>query len=229
MWWLLPCAGMREFFLRTSATSNKSFQRIEMAVCFVWSCLLQSAQRNYVTQSLVDSWASIPNGLWGEGRTSAVPGLMKSEAATTMNTRPNAATGAVRGQPIVLPSCWFPFRFFDTIGVCVAVAAGAAAACAAAAAAPAAPAAPNRAPVCVAAAASAAGGGGTAADRGRGRGHGHGGASAAAFAAPGGAAGGGANGANTAAAPAAARPAAAAAAAAPATATATAGQRTHTR
>ena len=108
---LLACAGMREFFLRTSATSNKSFQRIEVAVCFVWSCLLQSAQRNYVSQSLVDSWASIPNGLWGEGRTSAVPGLMKNAASTLMNTRPNAAIGAVRGQRIVLPSCWFPFRF----------------------------------------------------------------------------------------------------------------------
>ena len=49
-------------------------------MCFVWSCLLNSAERNYVSYAMIDSWASIPAGLWGENGTSTVPGMQRADA-----------------------------------------------------------------------------------------------------------------------------------------------------
>ena len=49
-------------------------------MCFVWSCLLNSAERNYVSYAMIDSWASIPAGLWGENRTTTVPGMQRADA-----------------------------------------------------------------------------------------------------------------------------------------------------
>eukprot|EP01043_Picozoa_sp_COSAG02_P024790 COSAG02_NODE_1369_length_13028_cov_2.767345_3_plen_457_part_00 len=76
--------GMREFSIRLTSTKNKSFDRLEVAVCFVWAAFLQSAERNYVSQPVLDSWGSIPNGMWGEGRTDPVPGLQREEAAVAI-------------------------------------------------------------------------------------------------------------------------------------------------
>ncbi len=76
--------GMREFSIRLTATKTKSFDRLEVAVCFVWAAFLQSAERNYISQPILDSWGSIPNGMWGEGRTDPVPGLQQEEAAVAL-------------------------------------------------------------------------------------------------------------------------------------------------
>ena len=77
--------GMREFSIRLTPTKTKSFDRLETAVCFIWAALLQSAERNYVSQAVLDSWSSIPNGMWGEGRIDPVPGLQQEEAAVAIN------------------------------------------------------------------------------------------------------------------------------------------------
>ena len=88
--------GMREFYIKigepdeeAGTTGNKTFPRFEVALCFVWSCLLKSAERHGAIEhpdrvalvQLLDSWVSIPSGLWGAGRTDAVPGLMDEDAA----------------------------------------------------------------------------------------------------------------------------------------------------
>ena len=77
--------GMREFSIRLTPTKTKSFDRLETAVCFIWAALLQSAERNYVSQPVLDSWSSIPNGMWGEGRIDPVPGLQQEEAGVAIN------------------------------------------------------------------------------------------------------------------------------------------------
>ena len=45
----LLAPGMREFSIRLSPGKTKSFDRLEVAVCFIWAALLQSAGRNYVS------------------------------------------------------------------------------------------------------------------------------------------------------------------------------------
>lgn len=86
--------GMREFSIRLSPGKSKSFDRLEVAVCFIWAALLQSAERNYVSQVVLDSWSSIPNGMWGEGRTDLVVGLQRDEAAAAISICSRSGDGA---------------------------------------------------------------------------------------------------------------------------------------
>ena len=71
--------GMREFSLAVRHGESKMFDKLEVAVCFVWACFLKSAERNFVSQNVLDSWSSIPHGMWGEGRTDAVQGFCRPE------------------------------------------------------------------------------------------------------------------------------------------------------
>ena len=75
--------GLREFSIRISHDRTKSFDRVEAAVCFVWSALLQSAKLNCLSEDVIECWTSIPNGMWGAGRSDAVPGL-ESDAASAV-------------------------------------------------------------------------------------------------------------------------------------------------
>ena len=99
--------GMREFYIKIGesdeeAGTTKTFPRFEVALCFVWSCLLKSAERHGRAEhpqpgalvQLLDSWVSIPSGLWGAGRTGAVPGLMDEDAAKVVddNSQDSPAT-----------------------------------------------------------------------------------------------------------------------------------------
>ena len=99
--------GMREFYIKIGesdeeAGTTKTFPRFEVALCFVWSCLLKSAERHGRAEhpqpgalvQLLDSWVSIPSGLWGAGRTGVVPGLMDEDAAKVVddNSQDSPAT-----------------------------------------------------------------------------------------------------------------------------------------
>ena len=86
--------GMQEFSIRLSPGKTKSFDRLEVAVCFIWAALLQSARRNFVSQVVLDSWSSIPNGMWGEGRTDPVVGLQRDEAAAAISICSRSGDGA---------------------------------------------------------------------------------------------------------------------------------------
>jgi hypothetical protein len=95
-WKMIPdilAPGMREFALTVRHEEVKTFDRLEVAVCYVWMALLKSAERNYVSQVVLDAWVSIPQGLWGEGRTETVPLLARAK----LGQGANSANGADHG------------------------------------------------------------------------------------------------------------------------------------